>query len=91
MLVHGPGCASLQLPLKFPESIHGVLLQLVDSGQQIISVPHKGLGHQLQQPFLKPGGVVLVILDIPEIYSSREADAVFRSTPTRFTQLSTTP
>ena len=30
-------------------------------------------------------------LDTPEIYSSREADAVFKSTPTRFTQSSTTP
>ena len=28
---------------------------------------------------------------IPEIYSSREADAVFKSTPTLFTQSSTTP
>ena len=29
--------------------------------------------------------------DIPDIYSSKDADAVFKSTPTLFTQSSTTP
>ena len=31
------------------------------------------------------------LVEIPDTYSRRDADAVFRSTPTRFTQSSTTP
>ena len=32
-----------------------------------------------------------MVFVIPEMYSNRDAEAVFRSTPTRFTQFSTTP
>ena len=32
-----------------------------------------------------------IVFVIPEMYSSSEAEAVFKSTPTRFTAVSTTP